>query len=72
MTTAVSLRLPADVLHALDELGRRTDRSRTWLIRNAVEQYLAEQADYEIALGRLHDKDDPVVSGDELAAALGY
>ncbi len=48
-----------------------TDRSRTYLILRALGAYLAEQADYQIALDRLRDKDDPVISSAELRKLLG-
>ena len=46
MAVAVSLRLPDDTAKALDELARATERSRTYVIRKALERYLAESADY--------------------------
>jgi predicted DNA-binding protein len=41
------------------------------LIRKAIESYLAEQADYQIALDRMLDKDDEIISGSELRKRLG-
>jgi predicted transcriptional regulator len=35
------VRLPADDLAALDELGTDRERSRSYLIRKAVQEYLA-------------------------------
>ena len=66
MAVAVSLRLPDGTAKALDELARATERPRTYLILKALERYLAEYADYQVALDRLHDKDDPVISAREL------
>ncbi len=71
MAVAVSLRLPDDIAKALDELARATERSRTYVIRKALEKYLAESADYQVALDRLRDKDDPVISAAELRRRLG-
>ena len=47
------------------------DRSRTYLIVRALEAYLADHADYQIAIDRLRDKDDPVISSGELRRRLG-
>jgi RHH-type rel operon transcriptional repressor/antitoxin RelB len=71
MAVPVSLRLPEDTAKALDELARATERSRTYVILKALERYLAEYADYQVALDRLHDKDDPVISAAELRRRLG-
>lgn len=71
MTHAISLRLPGDLAKGLDRLAEITERPRSYLIRKALETYLAEYADYQIALGRLRDKDDPLVTSQELRKRLG-
>jgi len=38
------------------------------VVLRALEAYLAEYADYQIALDRLRDKDDPVISRTALRA----
>ena len=55
----------------LDELARATDRPRSYLIVKALDAYLAEYADYQVALDRLRDRNDPVISGAELRKRLG-
>ncbi|MCI0340593.1 MAG: hypothetical protein L0216_05505 [Planctomycetales bacterium] len=47
-----------------------TDRPKSSLIRKALEAYLEDYADYQIALDRLRDKDDPVISGAEMRRRL--
>ena len=71
MAVSISLRLPEATAKALDELASTTERSRTYLIRKALEAYMAEYADYQVALDRLRDKDDPVISAAELRKRLG-
>lgn len=39
-----TVRLPAERIQALDQLGARLDRSRNYLIRKAVEAYLEDHA----------------------------
>jgi RHH-type rel operon transcriptional repressor/antitoxin RelB len=56
---------------ALQSLADATDRPRSYLIRKAIEEYLGEQADARIALERLQDRSDPVVSGAAIRKALG-
>lgn len=71
MTTAISLRLPQELNDELNEIARTTDRSRTYLIREAIEAYIREYAEYRVALDRLLDKDDEIIESAELRRRLG-
>jgi len=71
MSSSISVRLPDQTAKALRELSRATDRPKTYLVLKALQGYLAEYADYQIALDRLRDKDDAVVWGAELRKRLG-
>ena len=71
MSTPVSVRLADRTARALEELARATDRPKTYFIEKALESYLAEYADYQVALDRLRDKDDPVLSSAELRKRIG-
>ncbi len=71
MSTSVSVRLPDKTAKALDDLSRATDRPRTYFIEKALESYLAEHADYQVALDRLRDKDDPIISSSEMRKRIG-
>lgn len=71
MSTAISLRLPDELIKALETLAKSIDRPKTQLIRKALEAYLADYADYQIALDRLRDKDDAMITGVELRKRLG-
>jgi RHH-type transcriptional regulator, rel operon repressor / antitoxin RelB len=71
MSSSISVRLPDRTAKALERLSKLTDRPKTYFIEKALESYLAEYADYQIALDRLRDKDDPVISSSELRKQLG-
>ena len=71
MSTAVTVRLRARTARALEKLSKLTNRPKTSLIEKALEAYLAEYADYQVALDRLKDIDDPVISSGELRKRLG-
>ena len=71
MAVSVSVRLPESTAKALDELAKAIDRPKTYLILRALETYLEEYADYQMALDRLRDKDDPVISTAEIRKRLG-
>ncbi len=67
----VSVRLPGPTAKALDQVCRATDRPRSYFILKALDRYLAEQAEYQVALDRLLDKDDPIISSGEMRKRLG-
>ena len=71
MSSSISVRLADKTAKALDELSKATDRTRTYFIEKALESYLAEHADYRVALDRLLDKDDPVISSAEMRKRIG-
>ena len=71
MSVSISVRLPEDIAQELDELSRILDRPRTYIIKKALEEYLEEYADYLIALERLRDKDDELISPGEMRERLG-
>jgi RHH-type rel operon transcriptional repressor/antitoxin RelB len=66
MSNSLSVRLPDRTARALEKLSKMTDRPKTYFVEKALESYLADYADYQIALDRLRDKDDPVISSAEL------
>ncbi len=71
MTTAISVRLPKQLADQLDAIAKETERPRSFIIQKALESYIEDFADLQIALDRLHDKSDPLVSGKELRKSLG-
>ena len=68
MTEAVSLRLPDDLAQRLDRLSKSIERSKTYIVTKALSEYMEEYEDYLIALNRLNDKDDKIVTEKELKA----
>jgi RHH-type rel operon transcriptional repressor/antitoxin RelB len=71
MSTAISVRLPKDLADQLDVIAKETERPRSFIIQKALESYIEDFADLQIALDRLHDKSDAVISGKELRESLG-
>ena len=71
MSTAISVRLPKDLAKRLDGVAKETERPRSFIIQKALESYIEDFADLQIALDRLHDKSDPIISGKELRKSLG-
>ncbi|MFH2090845.1 MAG: ribbon-helix-helix domain-containing protein [Pseudomonadota bacterium] len=70
MSVAVSIRIPDELIRELDSVAKTTERSRSFHIQKALEIYLEDQADLQIALDRLHDSSDPIISIDEMRNEL--
>jgi len=71
MNTAISVRLPKNLASQLDSIAKETERSRSFIIQKALESYIEDFADLQIALDRLHDKGDAVISSKEMRKSLG-
>ena len=71
MSTAMSIRLPDVLTKELDHIAKETDRQRSFHIQKALESYIEEFADVQIALDRLRDQKDTVVSSREMRKSLG-
>jgi len=71
MSIAVSVRLPKELSEQLDNIAKETERPRSYIIQKALESYIDDYADLQVALDRLHDKTDPIVTSKELRKSLG-
>jgi RHH-type rel operon transcriptional repressor/antitoxin RelB len=71
ISTSISIRLPDDVAKSLESLAATLERPKTYVIRKAIEEYLREYADYLIALERLNDKDEIIISEEVMMEQLG-
>jgi predicted transcriptional regulator len=55
----VTAKLPDKLVSLLDEVGNRIDRSKSWIIRQAVAEWLVEeQRRYELTLEALKSVDE--------------
>jgi RHH-type transcriptional regulator, rel operon repressor / antitoxin RelB len=71
ISTSVSIRLPDDMADSLKSLSETIDRSKAYIIKKALQAYLEDYSDYLIAQERLNDKNDKVVSCDEMMELIG-
>ncbi len=62
MSTAISVRLSDELALKLTEIAKETERPKSFHVQKALESYLTELADLQVAYDRLHDTTDPVVS----------
>jgi len=55
----VTAKLPDDIVSRMDEVADRIDRSKSWIVRQAVTEWLAEeQRRYELTLEALKSVDE--------------
>ena len=55
----VTAKLPDDLVSQMDEIADRIDRSKSWIVRQAVAEWLAEeQRRHELTLEALKDVDE--------------
>ena len=55
----VTANLPDDLVSRMDEVADRIDRSKSWIVREAVAEWLAEeQRRHELTLEALKDVDE--------------
>ncbi len=71
MSTSVTVRLPDNLAHQLNDIAKETERSKAFHIQKALETYMEDHADLQVALDRLHDQTDPTVSSKEMRKSLG-
>jgi RHH-type rel operon transcriptional repressor/antitoxin RelB len=70
MSTAISVRVSDELASKLSEIAKETERPKSFHIQKALEAYLAELADLQVAYDRLHDTIDPVISISEMRKEL--
>jgi RHH-type rel operon transcriptional repressor/antitoxin RelB len=71
MSIPISVRLPKKLAQSLDGIAKETERPRSFIIQKALEAYIEDIADLQIALDRLHDTSDPFLSSKEMRDSLG-
>lgn len=55
----ITAKLPDDLVSRMDEAATRIDRSKSWIVREAVSQWLIEeQRRYELTMEALKDVDE--------------
>ena len=62
--------IPDELIEALDAAAVKLDRSRSELVRFAIETYLDELKDFDIAAERLSDPSDQILDWDEVKGGL--
>jgi RHH-type transcriptional regulator, rel operon repressor / antitoxin RelB len=71
MNTAISVRIPQELADQVNGIAKETERSRSFIIQKALECYIEDYADLQVALDRLRDKTDAIVTSKEMRKSLG-
>ena len=70
MSTAISVRVSNDLASKLSEIAKETERPKSFHVQKALEAYLTELADLQVAYDRLHDTTDSVISIEDIRKEL--
>lgn len=66
----LTVRLNPEIEAQLDELAHATGRSKSHYVRQAIQEFLEDRADYLIAIAAL-DRNEPTMSAEQLRRELG-
>ena len=69
--TTISVRVTDALAVELENVAREAERSKSFIIQKAIEAYLEDYADLQIALDRLRDTSGEVVESKDLRDSLG-
>ena len=72
VTKTISARLPLKMISSIEEIAEARKRNTNEIVRDALEIYLETWADYQIAVERLKDAQDEILSEKEFLDELGW
>ena len=70
MSKALSVRVPDELALKLSEIAKETERPKSFHVQKALEVYLSEIADLQVAYDRLHNTTDSIISIEEMRKEL--
>ncbi len=71
MSKMYNVRLPDELAGVMEDIAKTTDRSKSHIVRKALEIYAKEYYDYQAALDRLRDKDDKIIKSKDMRKKVG-
>jgi RHH-type transcriptional regulator, rel operon repressor / antitoxin RelB len=66
----ITVRLPKELEDQLERIAQETNRSKSYYVRTALEQYLEDRKDYLLAIAKL-EKSNPRISYELVRKELG-
>jgi len=70
MSQVISIRVDNETAEKLNEIAKETERAKAFHVQKAIQTYIKEYADLQIALDRLHNFDDETISMKEMREML--
>jgi len=70
MSKAISIRIPDALASKLTEISKETERPKSFHVQKALEAYLTNVADMQIAVDRLHDSSDSILNIEDMREEL--
>lgn len=71
-TKVISARIDEKILKEIDEVAASRNRKKNEIVEEALRIYLAEHAEYKIAMERFKDHTDKIISEAELLDNLSW
>jgi RHH-type transcriptional regulator, rel operon repressor / antitoxin RelB len=71
MSKMYNVRIPDELSDKVEELAQEFDRSKSYIVKKAIEEYIGEYRDAMIAKKRLEDKKDKIITDAEMRRRLG-
>ncbi len=68
----VSTKLSDNILYSVKEIANERKQKTDDIIREAIEIYVTEWTDYKIAIDRLNNSSDPVLTENEFLKEMGW
>lgn len=69
-TITLSFKAPKTLAKRIEDLASKLKRDKSFVIRKAIEDFLEEQSDYQIAVARLAESGSKKKSLEEIAKEL--
>ena len=66
----ISTRLPINIFDTIDAIARERKRKKGEILKEALEMYIDEWTEYKIAIDRLYDPQDEILTEDEFMNEL--
>jgi RHH-type rel operon transcriptional repressor/antitoxin RelB len=71
MSKMYNVRIPDELSDKVEEIAGELDRSKSYIVKKALEEYISEYMDGLIALKRLNDKKDKIIPFKKMRKKLG-
>ena len=64
----IPLRIEGEIEKQLGRIAHELNRPKSYIIREALKEYIDDMVDYEIAVARMKDKNDEILTSSEFKA----